>query len=52
MFDWGFYELQYGDTLWALSQAWGYPLEVIAEDNGIGDVDVVFAGKTLRRRVS
>ncbi|HET7036319.1 MAG TPA: LysM peptidoglycan-binding domain-containing protein [Thermomicrobiaceae bacterium] len=41
------YEVQSGDTLSGIADAYGVPLSVLAERNHIGDVNLVYAGQQL-----
>jgi LysM repeat protein len=41
------YQIQWGDTLTGLAQAFGTTVEAIAEANEIADPDMIYAGDTL-----
>lgn len=41
------YVIQWGDTLWGLSQATGISIEKLAYDNNIQNIDLIFAGDVL-----
>lgn len=41
------YIIQWGDTLWGISQATGISIEKLAYDNNILNVDLIFAGDVL-----
>ena len=41
------YEVQSGDTLSGIAEAYGVPLSVLAAQNHIGDVNLVYAGQQL-----
>lgn len=41
------YVIQWGDTLWGISQATGISIEKLAYDNNIQNIDLIFAGDVL-----
>lgn len=41
------YVIQWGDTLWGISQATGISIEKLAYDNNIQNIDLIYAGDTL-----
>ena len=41
------YVIQWGDTLWGISQATGISIEKLAYDNNIRNIDLIFAGDVL-----
>mgnify|MGYP000432336307 CR=1 FL=1 len=41
------YVIQWGDTLWGISQATGISIEKLAYDNNIQNIDLIFAGDIL-----
>lgn len=41
------YEVQQGDTLWAIAEEFGTTVEAIAEANGIDDPSTIFPGDEL-----
>ncbi|MBF8969774.1 MULTISPECIES: LysM domain-containing protein [unclassified Streptococcus] len=41
------YVIQWGDTLWGISQATGISIAKLAYDNNIQNVDLIYAGDTL-----
>lgn len=41
------YVIQWGDTLWGISQATGISIEKLAYDNNIQNIDLIFAGEVL-----
>lgn len=41
------YVIQWGDTLWGISQATGISIEKLAYDNNIQNIDLIFAGDAL-----
>ena len=41
------YLIQWGDTLWGISQATGISIEKLAYDNNIQNIDLIFAGDVL-----
>ncbi|NYS49273.1 LysM peptidoglycan-binding domain-containing protein [Streptococcus danieliae] len=41
------YVIQWGDTMWGISQATGIPIAKLAYDNNIQNVDLIYAGDTL-----
>ena len=41
------YVIQWGDTLWGISQATGISIEKVAYDNNIQNIDLIFAGDVL-----
>lgn len=43
----GKYQVQWGDTLWAISQATGIPIDTLMQTNQIMDRDAIFEGNTL-----
>lgn len=42
------YIIQWGDTLWAISQASGIPIDELVAINGIQNADLIYAGDTLK----
>lgn len=44
------YTIKSGDTLWAISRRYGVSIVQIAEDNGIKNVNVIYAGQTIKIR--
>lgn len=43
----GKYQIQWGDTLWAISQATNIPVDTLMQTNQITDRDAIFEGNTL-----
>ena len=41
------YVIQWGDTLWGISQATGISVEKLANDNNIQNIDLIYAGDVL-----
>lgn len=41
------YVIQWGDTLWGISQATGISVEKLAYDNNIQNIDLIYAGDVL-----
>ena len=41
------YVIQWGDTLWGISQATGISIEKLAYDNNIQNIDLIYAGDVL-----
>lgn len=42
------YKVKYGDTLWSIAERYGVTVEELAEINDIGNVNVIYAGQTLK----
>ncbi|WP_161525854.1 G5 domain-containing protein, partial [Trichococcus alkaliphilus] len=46
------YEIQWGDTLWGISQATGIPISQLALMNNVSNPDLIYSGSTLGGIVS